>query len=91
MAHIPYYGEDLSNTQEKKKMVYNFNQLVEHNIKMMDAFIDLKTEGWKSYSKALNQYTFNFFSTQLKNMDESVENMASDMKGIFKPFRGVCK
>jgi hypothetical protein len=91
MAHIPYYGEDLQHTQEKKKMVYNFNQLVEHNVKMMDAFIDLKTEGWKSYSKALNQYTFNFFSTQLKNMDGSVENMASEMKGVFKPFRGVCK
>jgi hypothetical protein len=91
MAHIPYYGEDISNTQEKNKMVLNFNQLVEHNVKMMDAFIDLKTEGWKSYSKALNQYTFNFFGTQLKNMDDSVENMASEMKGIFGPFRGVCK
>lgn len=91
MAHVPYYGEDLQHTQEKKKMVFNLNQLVEHNVKMMDAFIDLKNEGWKSYSKALNQYTFNFFSTQLKNMDESVETMASEMKGMMKPFRGVCK
>ena len=91
MAHVPYYGEDLQDTQEKKKMVFNFNQLVEHNVKMMDAFIDLKTEGWKSYSKALNQYTFNFFTTQLKNMDESVEKMSSEMKGVMKPSRAVCK
>lgn len=91
MAHIPYYGEDLHNTQENNKMVYNFNQLISHNIKMYDAFIDLKVEGWKSYSKALNQYTFNFFSDQLKNIDKSVETMASDTKEMYKPFRGVCK
>lgn len=91
MAHIPYYGEDLHHTQEKKKMVFNFNQLIEHNIKMHDAFVDLKLEGWKSYSKALNQYTFNFFADQLKNMDKSVETMSNDMKGIYQPFRGVCK
>lgn len=91
MAHVPYYGEDLQDTQEKKKMVLNFNQLLEHNLKMHDAFVDLKIAGWKSYSKALNQYTFNFFAEQLKNMDKSVENMAGEMKGIYKPFRGVCK
>jgi gas vesicle protein len=91
MAHIPYYGEDLRNTQESNKMVYNFNQLINHNLKMYDAFIDLKVEGWKSYSKALNQYTFNFFSDQLKNIDKSVETMASDTKEMYKPFRGVCK
>jgi hypothetical protein len=91
MAHIPYYGEDLQYTQEKKKMVLNFNQLINHNLKMQDAFIDLKVEGWKSYSKALNQYTFNFFGDQLKNMDKSVETMANDIKEIYRPFRGVCK
>jgi hypothetical protein len=24
-------------------------------------------------------------------MDKSVENMAGEMKGVMKPFRGVCK
>ena len=91
MAHVPYYGEDLQYTQEKKEMVFNFNQLIDHNAKMHDAFVDLKVEGWKSYSKALNQYTFNFFAEQLKNMDASIETMANDMKSIYKPFRGVCK
>lgn len=91
MAHIPYYGEDLQHTQEKKKMVLNFNQLINHNLKMHDAFIDLKVQGWKSYSKALNQYTFNFFGDQIKNMDKSVETMANDIKEIYTPFRGVCK
>ena len=90
MAHVPYYGEDLQNTQEKK-MVFNLNQLVDHNVKMVEAFIDLKTVGWKSYSQALNHYTFNFFSKQLQSMDESVEKMSVEMKGTMKPFRGVCK
>jgi hypothetical protein len=57
---------------------------------MYDAFIDLKVEGWKSYSKALNQYSFNFYTDQLKNIDKSVENMAHEMKSVMKPFRGVC-
>lgn len=91
MSHIPYYGEDLQHTQEKEKMVLNLNQLIDHNLKMHDAFIDLKVEGWKSYSKALNQYTFNFFAAQLKNIDESIENIGNEMKGVYKPFRGVCK
>ena len=91
MAHIPYYGEDLQHTQEKKKMVYNFNQLVEHNVKMYDAFIDLKNTGWKSYSKALNQYTFGFYAKQLKTIDESVEKMATSMKAVVRPAQGVCK
>jgi hypothetical protein len=91
MAHIPYYGEDLQYTQEKKSMILNLNQLINHNIKMHDAFIDLKVQGWKSYSKALNQYTFNFFTEQLKNVDQSVDNMGQELKDIYRPFRGVCK
>jgi hypothetical protein len=90
MSHIPYFGEDLPNTQEKKEMILNLNQLIDHNVKMVDEFIDLKTVGWKSYSKALNQYTFGFYATQLKNMDESVENMAKEMKSVMRPMRGVC-
>lgn len=91
MAHIAYYGEDLQDTQEKTKMVLTLNQLIDHNLKLADSYIDLKTVGWKSYSEALNQYTFGFFSKQLKNMDESVENMAKEMKSVYRPLRGVCK
>lgn len=89
MAHIPYYGEDLQHTQEKE-MILNLNQLVEHNVDMVDSFIDLKTTGWKSYSKALNQYTFGFYAKQLKSMDESVESIANTMKSAMRPIRGVC-
>ena len=91
MAHIAYYGEDLQHTQEKKSMILNLNQFISHNIDMVDSFIDLKTQGWKSYSKALNQYTFGFYKQQLDNMDESVVNMAKEMKSVMRPMRGVCK
>lgn len=90
MAHIPYYGEELQHTQEKKKMVYNYNQLIDHNVKMAEAFIDLKNTGWKSYSTALNQYTFGFYAKQLKTMDESVEALANNMKSALRTPRGVC-
>ena len=90
MAHIPYYGEDLQHTQEKKSMILNYNQLIEHNVKMADSFIDLKNTGWKSYSKALNQYTFGFYSKQIEAMDETVDTMAKTMKTAIRPIRGVC-
>ena len=32
MAHVPYYGEDLQHTQEKKKMVFNFNKQTSEEI-----------------------------------------------------------
>jgi hypothetical protein len=72
-------------------MIYNYNQLLENNLKFYDAFIDLKVVGWKTYSKALNEYTKGFFNDQLKKSDETVENLGKTMKTTFSTVRGVCK
>ena len=72
-------------------MIYNYNQLVNHNIKFYDAFIDLKVQGWKSYSKALDEYTQGFFIEQLKESDKLVEAIAQTMKSTFSTIRGLCK
>jgi hypothetical protein len=37
-------------------MIYNYDQLLKHNVKFYDSFIDLKVAGWKSYSKSLDDY-----------------------------------
>lgn len=72
-------------------MIYNQEQLVNHNLKFYDSFIDLKVVGWKTYSKALNDYTFGFFRTSLEKSDEQVEILGENMKSIFSNTRGVCK
>ncbi len=72
-------------------MIYNYTQLINHNVKLYDAFIDLKVEGWKSYSKALDEYTQGFFKEQLKESDNSVETIAKTMKSTFSTIKGLCK
>jgi hypothetical protein len=72
-------------------MIYNYDQLINHNLKFYDAFIDLKVVGWKSYSKALNEYTNGFFRFQLEKGDDSVEKIGESMKSIFSKAKGVCK
>lgn len=72
-------------------MIYNYNQLIKHNLKFYDSFIDLKVVGWKSYSKALNEYTGNFFKSQLDESDTAIEQLGENMKGIFSVMRGICK
>lgn len=72
-------------------MIYNQEQLIKHNLKFYDAFIDLKVVGWKSYSKALNEYTMGFYKTSLEKADETVETLGENMKSTFSAMRGVCK
>jgi len=71
-------------------MIYNIDQLIKHNQKFYDSFIDLKVVGWKTYSAALDQYTSGFFKAQLKEADSKVEQLGEAMK---KPITiiGVCK
>lgn len=64
-------------------MIISYEQLVKHNKAFYDAFIDLKVVGWKSYSKSLNDYTFNFYKTQMNTLDDSVEKLGDIMKGEF--------
>lgn len=61
-------------------MIHNIDQAIKHNANFYNAFIDLKVVGWNSYSNAFNQYTFNFFRSQMKELDKSVENLGEFMK-----------
>lgn len=72
-------------------MIYNYDQLVKQNLKFYDAFIDLKVDGWKAYSKSLNEYTQGFFNKQLETSNEAVEKLGENMKSVFSVMRGVCK
>lgn len=64
-------------------MITNYEQLVKHNRAFYNAFIDLKVVGWKSYSKSVNDYTFNFFKTQMTTLDSAVDKLGDIMKGEF--------
>ena len=52
-------------------MIYNQEQLVKHNLKFYDSFVDLKVVGWKTYSKAMNEYTMGFFKNGLEKADQN--------------------
>lgn len=58
----------------------NQKHLTDHHLKFYDSFVDLKVVGWKSYSKALNDYTKGFHKATLEKLDESVEHMGDTMK-----------
>jgi predicted molibdopterin-dependent oxidoreductase YjgC len=62
-------------------MITNQKQLVNHNKKFLDAFIDLKVAGWDSYVDAFNSYTMNFYKDQMSTMTETVKRTAIIMKG----------
>jgi hypothetical protein len=72
-------------------MIYNYDQLLKHNVKFYDSFIDLKVAGWKSYSKSLDDYTNGFYKAQLVTSDNTVDNIATLMKTPFTTIRGICK
>ena len=61
-------------------MIFNLNQLLEHNKTFMNTFVDLKVTGWKTYSTALNAYTFNFFKNQMDEADKAVIKLADTLK-----------
>ena len=62
-------------------MITNFKQLMDHNKKFYDAFVDLKVVGWNSYSESLDSYTMGFFKQQLAQANTSVAQIAKVMKG----------
>lgn len=89
MSHVPYYGEEpytpkSVTKKEATSMILNQKQLANHNLKMFNSFVDLKVTGWKTYSKALNDYTFNFYKDTIDQMDSSVETLGKNMKDVAK-------
>jgi len=64
-------------------MILNLNQLVDHNKTFWESMVDLKVEGWKSFTKASNAYTNSFFKSQLEAIDSEVEKLGEVMKGNY--------
>lgn len=60
--------------------MFKLNNLVDSNIAFANSFVDLKVVGWKSYEKALNAYTYGYYSNQLAKATEGVEKLAETMK-----------
>jgi len=64
-------------------MIFNYNQWQDHNSAFYKSMVDLKVEGWKSFTKAVNAYTNSFFKTQLDETDNTVEKLGKVMKGEY--------
>ena len=62
-------------------MILTYEQWLDHNKTFWESMVDLKVEGWKSYSKATNAYTNSFFKKQLYQADQYVEKLGATMKG----------
>lgn len=60
--------------------MYTLKSVAKHNINFVEAFVDLKVTGWKSYEKALNAYTYGMFGDQLKKATDNVEKFAKFIK-----------
>lgn len=59
---------------------FTINDLVAKNQQFLCDFIDLKREGFLSYTKALNNYSYFFWSPWLKETDQFIINLADHMK-----------
>lgn len=62
--------------------MYTLKSIVKHNAAFVDAFVDLKVEGWKSFEKALNAYTYSFYKDQVAKATEAVNMTAKNLKTI---------
>lgn len=59
---------------------FTINDVIEKNQQFLCDFINLKREGFLSYTKALNNCTYGFWSPWLKEADQSIINLADHMK-----------
>lgn len=60
------------------------NDLVEKNQQFLCEFVNLKRDGFLHYTKALNNYTYFFWSPWLSDADTAVKNLAEHMKMCIK-------
>lgn len=61
-------------------MVYNYDQWLTHNKKFYNDFIELKTVGWGSYIESFNNYTFNFYKSQVNEVDKHMQEVFKKVK-----------
>lgn len=63
-------------------MFYNIKNLVSDTIRFHNSFVDLKVEGFKSFNKAFNELTYNFYLPITTKMQEQVVDLGSIMKNF---------
>jgi hypothetical protein len=54
--------------------------VIEKNQQFLCEFVDLKRNGFLHYTKALNNYTYFFWSPWLNDADNYVKNLADNLK-----------
>lgn len=64
--------------------MYTLKAVAQHNANFVDAFVDLKVEGWKTFETAFNAYTYSFYKDTLTKVTNLVEKSAESMKEINK-------
>jgi hypothetical protein len=60
--------------------VPTFDQVMARQKDFLKAFVDLKVEGYKSYTKAIDNATFSYFTTYTKQMEKIVIGLGDNAK-----------
>ena len=64
--------------------MFTLKAVAQHNAEFLDSFVDLKVEGWKTYEKAFNAYTYSFYKDTMTKATALVEKTAETMKSVSK-------
>lgn len=57
---------------------------IEKQQKFLCEFVDIKRNGWRHYSNALNELTYNYYKPLMNKLDEQVEELAKNMKAVIQ-------
>jgi hypothetical protein len=62
----------------------NIKTCVEKQQKFFCEFVDIKRNGWRHYSTALNELNHGFYGPLLKRMDQQVDDFAEVLKTVIR-------
>jgi hypothetical protein len=62
----------------------NINTSIEKYQKFLCEFVDLKRNGWRHYSTAFNELTYNYYKPVMNKFDTQVEVLAENMKSAIR-------
>jgi hypothetical protein len=63
--------------------MFNIKTAIDSNVSFINAFVDLKVEGYKSFTKAYDAYTMAYFAPVTKKMQDGVIKLGDNMKSAF--------
>lgn len=52
--------------------------------KFLCEFVDIKRNGWRHYSIAFNDLTYNYYKPVMDKFDQQVEDLAKTMKSVIR-------